>query len=146
MRLSEQQYAWFFFDGRSGGTDVNCWPVNELYIELWAEEKAEHQRSTLLASYIDECLSIGFFWLINRWMGQPPLINLAYGYLAAALAELTDGLIFLDDSAWDYERFPCRAEEFYDFYFEPEKALKAENREWSERCLDRMREETNEVG
>lgn len=145
MRWSEKHTVWFYFDGLDGGTDVHWLPVDELCIEDWADEKAYRQRSTLLARYIDECLGIGFYWYFRRSAGQPALINLAYGYLAAVLAELTDGLIYSSDSAWDYERFPCRAEEFYDFYFEPELALNAELRQWTARRLVRLREEINDV-
>jgi hypothetical protein len=111
-------------------------PVNDLTLECSKE----------LAAYIDECLANGYRWYFRRSMGQPALINLAYGYLAASLAELTDGLIFSDDSAWDYERFPCRAAEFFDFYLEPEKAIGSDFRKWSEQCLEWLREETSGVG
>lgn len=78
-------------------------------------------------------------------MGQPALINLAYGYLAATLAELTNGFIFSDDSAWDYEQFPCRPSEFFDFYFVPEKAISSNCLEWSERCIGLLREEISSI-
>jgi hypothetical protein len=68
-------------------------------------------------------------------MGQPGIINIAYGYIAASLAELTDGIIYSDDSAWDYSRFPCKANEFYEFYFRPEKAIGPEYKEWSINCI-----------
>ena len=145
LRWSEEHYAWFFFDGLPGGTDAYWLPVDDLMLECWTYEKTERQRSKQMAAYIDECLATGYRWYFRRSAGQPALINLAYGYLAASLAELTDGLIFSDDSAWDYERFPCRASEFFDFYFEPDKAIGLNYREWSERCLEWLREEISGV-
>ena len=142
---AEGHYAWFFFDGLPGGTDAYWLRIDDLMHEFWTYEKTERQRSKQMAAYIDECLAIGYRWYFRRSAGQPALINLAYGYLAASLAELTDGLIFSDDSAWDYERFPCRASEFYDFYFEPDMAIGSNCREWSERCLEWLREETSGV-
>ena len=146
MQWSEQYYAWFYFDGVPGGTDAYWLPVNDLTLECWAYEKSERPRSKEMSAYIDECLATGHRWYFRRSAGQPALINLAYGYLAASLAELTDGLIFSDDSAWDYERFPCRASEFFDFYLEPDKAIGSNFREWSARCLEWLREETSGVG
>jgi hypothetical protein len=74
------------------------------------------------------------------------MINLGYGYLAGALAELTDGFIYSMDGAWDYDRFPCRADEFYAVYFRPDKALEPNKKEWAERCIEFMREEIAELG
>lgn len=145
LRWNEEHYAWFYFEGLSGGTDAYWVPINDLMLECWMHEKSERERSKQMAAYIDECLSIGHRWYFRRSAGQPALINLAYGYLAASLAELTDGFMFSDDSAWDYERFPCRPSDFLEFYFEPEKAVEFKYREWSERCLRWMREETSGV-
>ena len=55
--------------------------------------------------------------------------------LAAALAELTDGFVFSDDSAWDYERFPAKANEFYEWYFNPQRAFDPDFSEWAKDCL-----------
>lgn len=75
-------------------------------------------------------------------MGQPAIINFSYGILAAALAELTDGLVFSDDSAWDYERFPATSHEVYDWYFRPEAAIDQGRAEWARRCLDSIAAES----
>lgn len=146
LRWGEKHYAWFYFEGLPGGTDAYWLPINDLTLECWTDEKAERERSKQMAAYIDECLAIGYQWCFRRSAGQPGLINLAYGYLAATLAELTDGFIFSDDSAWDYECFPCRSSDFFEFYLEPDKAVGSKYREWSERCLVWMREETNGAG
>jgi hypothetical protein len=146
MQWSKQHYAWFYFDGLAGGTDAYWLPIDELMVACWTDEKRERERSKQLAAYIDECLAIGYRWYFRRSAGQPALINLAYGYLAASLAELTEGLVFSDDSAWDYERFPCHASEFFEFYFEPDKAIGSDYREWSRRCLEFLREETRSIG
>ncbi|QSI03979.1 hypothetical protein [Treponema pedis] len=41
----------------------------------------------------------------------------AYGFAAASLAKLTDGIIFSDTGAWDYSKFPCFADDFLKFYY-----------------------------
>lgn len=145
FQWSEDHYAWFYFEGLPGGTDAYWVPINDLIRECWRFEKSERERSKQMGAYIDECLAIGHKWFFRRSLGQPGLINLAFGYLAATLAELTDGFIFSDDSAWDYERFPCRPSDFFEFYFEPDKAIGPDYRDWSERCLAWMFEETGET-
>jgi hypothetical protein len=74
-------------------------------------------------------------------MGQPATINVAYGMIAGSLAELTEGFIYSGDSAWDYERFPATAQEFFSWYFRPDKAIKAEYAEWASRCIKWIVEE-----
>jgi len=56
-------------------------------------------------------------------MPQPSYIYLTFGLIAASFAELTNGLLFSDDGAWDYKRFPATAEEFDACYFRPEMAI-----------------------
>jgi hypothetical protein len=141
LHWPERHYAWFFFDGIAGGTDAYSFRTDHLTRERWEHEIAERQRSQQMATHIAECLDVGHWWYFRRSAGQPAVINLAYGYLAASLADLTDGVIFSDDSAWDYERFPCRAADFFTFYFEPDMAIGPNYREWSQRCLKSIPEE-----
>jgi hypothetical protein len=138
---SEEDYAWFYLDGVIGGTDVSVYSVDEHYSrESWDEEIRTRERSRTMSSYISECLSTGHYWSFCQSGGQPAVVNVAYGFVAAALAELTEGIIYSSDCAWDYECFPCRAQEFYEFYFRPECALTAMSKELAEECIQRIRE------
>ena len=49
-------------------------------------------------------------------MGQPAIVSLYYGYLAIAIAVLTDGIIYSDDGAWDYSRLPIEGKFFKNEY------------------------------
>jgi|SRR5262245_39087394 len=95
----------------------------------------------LKKTLINECLANGHHWSFRRSAGQPAIINVAYGMIAGSLAELTEGFIYSDDSAWDYERFPATAQEFFSWYFRPDKAIKAEYAEWAARCIKWIVEE-----
>jgi hypothetical protein len=70
-------------------------------------------------------------------MGQPAVINLAYGLIAGSLAEITNGIVHSIDSAWDYEHLPALPADFLSSYFRPEKTANAspEYRAWAYRCL-----------
>ncbi|MEK4356425.1 hypothetical protein NYE48_05090 [Paenibacillus sp. FSL M7-1455] len=59
------------------------------------------------------------------------MYNLAYGILASALAEITQGIIFSDDNAWEYSKFPCLPNEFNTFYFNPEMTTDNQHKEWA---------------
>ena len=63
----------------------------------------------------------------------------AYGFLAAALAELTEGYIFSDDGAWPGP--PIRASEFEGRYFRPALAGEYGDAEWYVNCLTRLIED-----
>ncbi|MFC4104165.1 hypothetical protein [Paenibacillus xanthanilyticus] len=122
----DADYAWFFVtpneDG--GGSDAYYRTVDELTSEMWEEyEDQEGPYADVFTS-----LSIGHYWEFRRSAGQPSIINATYGFLAAALAELTNGLIFSDDGAWSGP--PIRAEEFGLKYFNPSEAPNYGKLEW----------------
>jgi hypothetical protein len=90
---------------------------------------------------VRHCVSIGHRWWFRRSMGQPAIINLSYGLIAASLAAITDGFLMSEDSAWKWQTFPALPEEFLSWYFRPENAIDANKREWSEQCLASLKEE-----
>lgn len=61
--------------------------------------------------------------------------------IAAAVADLTDGMLFSDDGGWEYERFPATATEFRSWYFVSEHALDDDQRRWTERCIEVLKEQ-----
>jgi len=63
----------------------------------------------------------------------------AYGLIAASLAELIDGLIDSSDGASDKARLPATAEEFFTWYMRPELALEADYATWAARCVAGLR-------
>lgn len=136
----EDTFALFFVPGSSGGTEVDYRPVDELTQLCW-EEELDIPRFQLREELIRQCLETGHFWSFRRSVGQPAIINLTYGLLAGCLAELTGGLVFSNDSAWEWERMPALPAEFLSYYFVPELALTEPYRDWSERCIISLRQE-----
>jgi hypothetical protein len=134
-----ESYAWFQVGDIPGGTDAYFWPLDDLMISYWREmtESTFKGRTELVL----QCLDVGHYWNFRRSMGQPAIINIAYGLIAASLAELTHGVVFSDDCAWDWERFPALPNEFLNWYFVPELALSDNFRDWSARCIASMHEE-----
>jgi len=135
----DDTYAWFKVANVLGGTDAYFRAVDEDTQDYWREftEPRFKDREAL----IFQCLDVGHYWSFRRSAGQPGIINIAYGLIAASLAELTSGFIFSDDSAWDWERFPALPHEFLGWYFVPDLALEDNFREWSARCIDGLRED-----
>ncbi|NOR62176.1 MAG: hypothetical protein GQ535_06755 [Rhodobacteraceae bacterium] len=70
-------------------------------------------------------------WSFRRSMSQPAIVNLSYGIIAATLAELTEGLIYSGDGAWDFQTLPATGRAFLDSYFQPECSVKHEMQEWA---------------
>lgn len=135
----DDTYAWFHIVDVPGGTDAYFWPVDELTLDCWRE--LTEPRFEAHAELIRKCLNVGHYWNFRRSAGQPAIINIAYGLIAACLAELTFGFVFSEDSAWDWERMPALPDEFLSWYFVPELALSNDFREWSTRCIELLREE-----
>lgn len=139
LRWEEDFYAWFSVRGVPGGTDAYFDLLDDEDRSYWLEVVSG--RNAALAERIRRGVEIGHRWWFRRSAGQRGTTNLVYGYLAAALAELTDGVVFSDDSAWDYERFPALPTDFYTWYFDPQMAIDPEYGEWAARCLAGMEED-----
>jgi hypothetical protein len=133
-----EAYLWISVAGAMGGTDVTCHVVDDFQLEYWSSEIVQNARAKELKEKINACLSNNCYWSFRRSAGQPAIVNFAYGILAAVLAELTDGFVFSDDSAWDYERFPASSDEVYKWYFNPSLAIDTNFRNWAEECLARI--------
>jgi hypothetical protein len=127
------QYAWFIVPPVTGGTDAYFQRAESYWSE---EDVAINPRRAEVA---DSCRRYGYRWSFRRSASQPATVNLAYGLIAASLAELTDGLIDSRDGAWDTARLPATAEEFFTWYMRPELALEPNHAHWAARCIAGLR-------
>jgi hypothetical protein len=141
----ENGYAWFFVDGIPGGTD--CYFYKNIPIDI--EDRKEELKSNINAQRykkkIMKNLEIGYRWIFRRNAGQPAIIALSYGMIAASLASLTDGIIFTDDGAWDYSLFSALPDDFLKWYFKPDLAQKSEGRDFAERCIEHISDEIEQL-
>jgi hypothetical protein len=135
----EIQYAWFHVLGISGGTDAYAHVMNQDdKDDLGESTLTEDITGTMAAEFADsiqQSLHIGRFWCFRRSAGQPAIINIGYGILAASLAELTEGFIFSGDGAWDCRLLPARPRDFLRWYFRPEMTEDEGKREWAQSCI-----------
>ncbi|WP_127531791.1 hypothetical protein [Paenibacillus kobensis] len=131
------EYAWFYAEPseKGGGTDAYYEQVDETTLEIW-DSYSEYGDT-----YVDVRRSLvnGHYWTFRRSAGQPAIINLAYGLLASALAELTEGYLYSDDGAW--YGAPIRPVDFDPLYFYPDKAYSMGKASWFEGCLISILEE-----
>ena len=140
LQWFDTTYAWFEIANVAGGTDAYFEPIDELTKEVWDDYLKEDQFKPY-ADHAKQCLAVGHYWYFRRSMGQPAIINLTYGLLAGCLAELTNGLIMSDDSAWDWKTMPATGPEFLEFYFVPDRTADADCKEWATNCLKLIPEE-----
>ena len=138
-------YAWFMVGDVSGGSDAYFDNDRVKIQKLW-DEGFDDPRRKRLEPLIRECIGTGHRWWLRRSAGQPAVINVEYGLIAASLAAITDGFLTSDDSAWDWKRFSALPDEFLEWYFRPEKALGDNFREWSQRCLGHLAKELKQGG
>lgn len=142
----DNEYVWFTINGVAGGTDAYCNEVadsTDTENPWWRLEDMELNNKTIenLKDKFEKSKELNRQWSFRRSAGQPGIIALSYGLIGAAVAELTKGVLWSDDGAWDYERFPAESKDFIDWYFRPEKALEADSANWAKRCLDGIDEE-----
>lgn len=140
MSWADDVYAWFMVGNVAGGTDAYYDADAADIAEQWQGE-FDDPKCRRIERLIRECVTVGHRWWFRRSAGQPAVVNIAYGLIAASLADITGGFIYSSDSAWDWERMPALPAEFFGFYFRPEQALEENFREWSQRCISAVAEE-----
>jgi hypothetical protein len=141
----QDSYAWFTVGHVVGGTDAYVRPLSAEDRGYLAEQVGDARLQGQL-SRSRRYLSSHYYWSFRRSAGQPGIINLAYGIVAASFALLTEGLIFSDDSAWEAQRFPAEPGDFLRWYFDPDSATEENYREWSARCILGLKAELLESG
>ncbi|SFS67661.1 hypothetical protein [Paenibacillus sp. BC26] len=128
--IHEEYYIWVSTDRISGGFCIYQYNNDQMYKELW-EDELRREQSQKYEKKIIKSIERPYHWSVVRYAGTDPFYNLSYGLFASALAELTEGIIFSDDNAWEYSRFPCLPSEFNTFYFNPEQTVDKEHRNWA---------------
>lgn len=139
LAWSNDLYAWFFVNGVAGGTDSYYCQIDDDDKDIWKDEIATNKKAQTFSKEINRSLDIGHYWYFRRSAGQPAIINLAYGLLSAALVLLTEGYIYSDDGAWDYNYFPITAGDFFKWYFKPE--FSDYNKTWFQECIESIKSE-----
>lgn len=138
----DSMYAWFSICEISGGTDAYFYQHNDLDIEFLREELENNQKFKKFHSIFDSNIKLRYKWSFRRSAGQPAIITLCYGFLAATLAKLTDGVIYTDDGAWDYKLFPADPDDFIRWYFRLEYITEHSDIDvdFVQKCLSSMQE------
>ncbi len=113
--------------------------LSDLDKDFWKEEIQENENAQSMKEKIDANLEIGYFWSVKRTMGQPAIVSLYYGYLAIAIAILTDGIIYSDDGAWDYSRLPIEGNVFKTEYLKIENISDAMVKDNVEKWLGELK-------
>jgi len=131
----DDEYAWFTVNEKSGGCDAYVCDFSDyLHFEHWYDEFIDDNQATVSKAQMRKCFESGFYWTFRRSAGQPAIINLSYGLVAAAFAELTNGFLFSYDGAWDYTIFPASANRFLQSYFDPQYPA-PEFANWARECI-----------
>lgn len=110
--VSKENHYTAFNLNEEGEVYVFFHELMDLDKDFWNEEIQENENAKSMEEKIDTNLKIGYFWSVKRTMGQPAVVSLYYGYLAIAIAILTDGIIYSDDGAWDYSKLPIEGKVF----------------------------------
>ena len=113
--------------------------LTELDKEFWNEEAQVNKNVQFMKENIEANLEIGYSWSVKRTMGQPAIVSLYYGYLAIAIAVITDGMIYSDDGAWDYSCFPIAGSAFEEEYLNIDKVRDITVKQNIEKWLDALK-------
>lgn len=108
----KENYHTVFNLNEEGEVYVFYHKLTDLDKDFWNKETQGNKHAQSIKEKIDANLEIGYSWSVKRTMGQPAIVSLYYGYLAIAIAILTEGIIYSDDGAWDYSRLPIEGKVF----------------------------------
>ena len=136
---SKQDHYTVFNVNREGEIYVFYHDLTEVDKDFWDMELQDNKNAQVLNEKVNVNLEIGFFWSIKRTLGQPAIASLYYGYLAIAIAILTDGIIYSDDGAWEYSVFPVEGSVFKDIYLDIDKIHDATVKENIETWLKKVK-------
>lgn len=145
FKWSDDHYLWIQVKGLEGGSDGYFWENDEIDEEYWHEEIIPAEGNKQLQKKYNQCISIGYHWHFRRSLGQPGLINVLYGTISGVLARITEGIIFSDDSAWDYERMPIAGIQFLESYLHPDNELSEESKNHAKLILSWVAKEIKEI-
>lgn len=134
---NKDYYCWFTLKGIEGGTD--CYLTDFYGGEIaayqlkddWLEAHPKLNWSEHVDQVVETANQTKQQWCFRRSAGQPAEIALLYGFLASALAELTNGVVDSTDGAWDFSLFPATSEAFDCWYMRPEKTSDSDFQKWA---------------
>lgn len=138
----ENEYVWFAIDGVAGGTDGHCKQLQDNIIDPenpWRYlEEIELNNRTInsIKKKLERAKILNTHWYFRRSSGQHGITVLSYGLISAAIAELTNGILWSEDGAWSIKQFPSEYRSFIDWYFRPEKAVDHSDGEWAKVCIE----------
>ncbi len=134
LTSNEEKYTIFNIN-EEGEIYVFYDKIEKIDEEFWNEEIKINENARFMEKKIWDSLKTGYSWRVKRTMGQPAVVNLYYGYLAIAIAVLTEGILYSDDGAWDYECFPIEGKSFEKEYLNLDKLNNITLKHSIESCL-----------
>lgn len=138
LTSSEEKYT-IFNVNEEGEIYVFYDKISKIDEEFWDEEVKINENARFMEKKIWDNFKVGYSWRVKRTMGQPAVVNLYYGYLVIAIAVLTEGILYSDDGAWDYECFPIEGKAFEKEYLNLCKLNNMALKCSIENCLSRLK-------
>lgn len=135
----EENHHTVFSLNEEGEVYVFYHKLTDLDKVFWDDEIQVKKITQSMQEKINENLKIGYSWIVKRTMGQPAIVSLYYGYLAIAIAILTDGIIYSDDGAWDYSILPIEANIFKGEYLNLKQVSDTMVKDNVERWLSKLK-------
>jgi hypothetical protein len=120
VMLKESEYALFRVNNESSGCSAYIFNTDEREKELWEREIHINQYGKKLQERISISMNNGYHWSFRISLGEPEIIKLAHGLIAAAFAQLTEGFIFSYDFIWGYKDFPALEDDYFNRIFKPD--------------------------
>jgi hypothetical protein len=144
FKWKEENFIYVYAEGIPDGIDIYFYEkMSELEKQVWKESMESEEQYKKMKKEISRAIAIEHNWIFKKQAGQQGVMVLLYGILAASLAKLTNGFIYSDDGAWDYNILPAKSDDFFSCYLNPEFAKNNEYKEFSLKNIESLRKTFN---
>lgn len=142
----EDEFLWFTIEDVDGGIQVYRDTIKDELIDptdpWWCLEEMIQQNTTIsdIETYIEGVKNMDTCWYVNRNFGMSAIFYVLQGVITETLATLSDGIIWNEDGAWEFEKFPMLVDEFSKSYLIAESTENSQYQELAEDCFKEIKE------
>ncbi len=140
----QNEFIWWTISGTEGGIQVYTDSLKDELIDpdnpWWVFDEMIMNNNSIddIETLIDKAKQFDTCWYVNRNFGMSAIFYALQGVISATLAELTSGIIWNEDEAWEFDRFPSTSKSFENWYLQEKHATTEEFKTLAKECIEEI--------
>ncbi len=142
----ENEYIWFTINDIDGGIQVYKDQIKDELIDptnpWWCLDDLKQCNTSItdLDQRLEKVKIVDTCWYVNRNFGMQAIFYVLQGCISEALAELSQGIIWNEDGAWEMSKFPTLSIDFSSWYLNADATEEEYYRELAKDCIKEIKE------